>query len=354
MSDGKLTRRGFFQGLTAAGVAAAVAPAYALGAPEGKPSKSEAAAGRPFFISTWRHGKPANEKAAEVLAAGGSLLDAVEKGINTAELDPEVMSVGVGARPNEDGVLQLDAVIMDGPTHRAGAVAALEQIATPISVARRVMEKTYHTLLAGDGALRFAIAEGFEPQQLLTPKALELWMKWKADPKRKQFRRGAPEEKPIIRPDQKQQAPGLDGDHDTITMVALDAASNLVAGGSTSGLSWKLSGRVGDVPLVGCGIYVDNTVGAAGATGDGDEMAKFCSSFAIVERMRAGADPQSACEAVLRWMLDVHPENEKIEACVYAANKRGEFGAASIRPGDFTYAVWWPGKSELRTAKSVL
>jgi len=354
MSDGKLTRRRFFQGLTAAGVAAAVAPSYALGAPEGKAGKAEKAAGRPFFISTWKHGKPANEKAADVLAGGGSLLDAVEKGINTAELDPEVMSVGVGARPNEEGVLQLDAVIMDGPTHRAGAVAALEQIATPISVARRVMEKTYHTLLAGDGALRFALAEGFEPQQLLTPKALELWMKWKADPKRKQFRRGAPDEKPIIRPDEKQQRPGLDDDHDTITMVALDANSNLVAGGSTSGLSWKLSGRVGDVPLLGCGIFVDNTVGAAGATGDGDEMAKFCSSFAIVERMRAGADPQSACEAVLRWMLEVHPENEKIEACVYAANKKGEFGAASIRPGDFTYAVWWPGMSELRTAKSVL
>ena len=354
MSDGKLTRRRFFQGLTAAGVAAAVAPSYALGAPEGKAGKAEKAAGRPFFISTWKHGKPANEKAADVLAGGGSLLDAVEKGINTAELDPEVMSVGVGARPNEEGVLQLDAVIMDGPTHRAGAVAALEQIATPISVARRVMEKTYHTLLAGDGALRFALAEGFEPMQLLTPKALELWMKWKADPNRKQFRRGAPDAKPIIRPDEKQQRPGLDDDHDTITMVALDANSNLVAGGSTSGLSWKLSGRVGDVPLLGCGIFVDNTVGAAGATGDGDEMAKFCSSFAIVERMRAGADPQSSCEAVLRWMLAVHPENEKIEACVYAVSKTGEFGAASIRPGDFTYAVWWPGMSELRTAKSVL
>ena len=367
MSNAKLTRRGFFQGMAGVGVAIA-APTYAkapAGRSEGKPSKAEkaggrpayaeAAAGRPFFISTWKHGKPANEKAAEVLTSGGSLLDAVEKGINTAELDPEVMSVGVGARPNEEGILQLDAVIMDGPTHRAGAVAALEQIATPISVARRVMEKTYHTLLAGDGALRFALAEGFEPMQLLTPKALELWMKWKADPKRKQFRRGAPDEKPIIRPDEKQQRPGAHGDdHDTITMAALDAAGNLVAGGSTSGLSWKLSGRVGDVPLLGCGIFVDNTVGAAGATGDGDEMAKFCSSFAIVERMRAGADPQSACEAVLRWMLEVHPENEKIEACVYAANKKGEFGAASIRPGDFTYAVWWPGMSELRTAKSVL
>src|SRR3989338_9053881 len=143
MKSGKVSRREFVGAAAAAGVAAAVAPSYALGRSEGKPSKAEkaggrpayaeAAAGRPFFISTWKHGKPANEKAAEVLTSGGSLLDAVEKGINTAELDPEVMSVGVGARPNEEGILQLDAVIMDGPTHRAGAVAALEQIATPLS-----------------------------------------------------------------------------------------------------------------------------------------------------------------------------------------------------------------------------
>jgi len=193
----------------------------------------------------------------------------------------------------------------------------------------------------------------------VTPKSLELWLKWKADPNRRRYRRGDPALRPIVRPDAKQQersalAAAREHDGDTITMAALDANGNLVAGGSTSGLSWKLPGRVGDVPLVGCGVFVDNTVGAAGATGDGDEMMKFCSSFAIVERMRAGADPQAACEAVLGWMLGVHPENEKIEACVYAVNKRGEFGAASIRPGDFTYAVWWPGVSELRTAKSVL
>lgn len=353
MSNRKLTRRKFFEGTAALGLAAAVPwPSYALG-PEGKPSKAEAATGRPFFISTWKHGKPANEKAAEVLAAGGSLLDAVEKGINTAELDPEVMSVGYGARPNEEGVIQLDAIIMDGLTHRAGAVAALEKIPIPISVARRVMERTYHTLLAGEDALRFALAEGFEPQQLLTPKALESWMQWKNDPKRKRFRRGEPSERPVVRPDPGQQRPGGD-DHDTITLVALDAKGNLVAGGSTSGLAWKVPGRVGDVPLLGCGIYVDNAVGAAGATGDGDEMMKFCTSSTVVERMRQGADPQAACESVLRWMLAVHPENREIEACVYAVSKRGEFGAASIRPGDFTYAVWVPGVSELRTAPSIL
>lgn len=352
MSDGKLTRRKFFEGTAALGLAALAPRLVSTPASPTSSNQSQVATGRPFFISTWKHGQPANERAAEVLAAGGSLLDAVEKGINTAELDPEVMSVGYGARPNEEGVTQLDAAIMDGPTHRAGAVAALEKIATPISVARRVMEKTYHTLLAGEDALRFALEEGFEPQQLLTPKALELWLQWKNDPKRKRFRRGAPSEKPIIRPEPSQQRPP--DDHDTITLVALDDRGNLVAGGSTSGLSWKVPGRVGDVALIGCGIYVDNRVGAAGATGDGDEMMKFCTSSTIVERLRHGMDPQAACESVLRWMLEVHPENREIEACVYAVSKRGEFGAASIRPGDFTYAVWMPGLSELRPAASVL
>lgn len=357
MSNRKLTRRKFFEGTAALGLAAAVPwPSYAL-EPEGKPSKAEAATGRPLFVSTWKQGKPANEEAAEVLAAGGSLLDAVEKGINTAELDPEIMSVGYGARPNEEGVIQLDAAIMDGATHRAGAVAALEKIPIPISVARRVMEKTYHTLLAGEGALRFAIAEGFEPQQLLTPKALEEWLRWKNDPQRKHYHRGDPSRRFIVRPEPQSRLalePVGEPAGDTITMVALDEKGNLVAGGSTSGLSWKVPGRVGDVPLVGCGIYVDNTVGGAGATGDGDEMMKFCTSSTIVERMRQGMDPQAACESVLRWMLAVHPENREIEACVYAVNKRGEFGAASIRPRDFTYAVWMPGVNELRTAPSIL
>ena len=170
MSKHKLTRRDFFRGTAALGATGFV------GAWAG-PAAAEAPAGGPLLVATWKHGKAASEQAAEVLLTGGSLLDAIEKGINVSELDPEVMSVGYGAYPNEEGVLQLDAAIMDGPTHRAGAVAALEKIPTPISVARRVMEKTRHTLLAGEGALRFAIAEGFEPQQLLTAKALEAWEK---------------------------------------------------------------------------------------------------------------------------------------------------------------------------------
>ena len=348
----KLNRREFVGGVAALGLAT-VAPAVAA---QGK-NKSQMGKGRPLMVATWKQGKPANEKAAEVLAAGGSLLDALEKGINIVELDPDIMSVGYGAYPNEDGVVSLDAVIMDGATHRAGAVGALEKIATPISVARRVMEKTYHTFLAGEHALRFALEEGFEPQQLLTPKALEAWMKWKADPKRKVHRRGDPSRRYIARPQPQPTASAATPDHDagdTITMAILDAKGNLAAGGSTSGLSWKVPGRVGDVPLIGSGIFVDNTIGAAGATGDGDEMQKFCTSVVIVERMRAGLDPQSACESVLQWILDFHPETKDFEACVYAISKKGEYGAASIRPGDFTYALWEPGVSELRKAPSIL
>ena len=346
MSKTAMTRRGFLGGVAAFGMAAAMR-SEAREQP-GAAQRGEAASGRPLLISTWKQGKPANERAAEVLAAGGSLLDAIEKGINTAELDPEVLSVGYGARPNEDGVVQLDAIIMDGAAHRAGAVAALEMIPTPISVARRVLEKTRHTLLAGEGALRFAIAEGFEPQQLVTPKSLELWEKWRQNPNRKGYRR-SPGKGARFEP----RAIGAEA-ADTITMVALDAGGNLGAGGSSSGLEWKISGRVGDVPLPGCGIFLDNTVGAAGATGNGDEMMKFSTSAIIVERMRAGMNPQAACESVLRWMLETNPDNKDIEACVYAVNKRGEFGAASIRPKEFTYAVWMPGMSELRGAKSML
>ncbi|MGH9862562.1 MAG: isoaspartyl peptidase/L-asparaginase, partial [Candidatus Acidiferrales bacterium] len=169
MTSSHMTRRRFFQGAGALGAAllpgwsSPASPSRASGAQEALTTgPSQTASGRPVFLSTWKHGKPANEKAAEVLASGGSLMDAIEKGINIPELDPEVMSVGYGAIPNEEGVLQLDAIIMDGASHRAGAVAALEMIPTPISVARRVMEKTRHTLLAGAGALQFAIKEGFE------------------------------------------------------------------------------------------------------------------------------------------------------------------------------------------------
>ncbi|MFQ5926439.1 MAG: N(4)-(beta-N-acetylglucosaminyl)-L-asparaginase, partial [Terriglobia bacterium] len=338
----KFSRRDFFR--ATAGLAALAPPLAGLGTPVvvDWPAYAKATAGKrvagPIFLATWEHGKPTCEKAAEVLLAGGSLLEAVEKGVNTAELDPLVLSVGYGALPNADGELELDAAIMDGPTHTAAAVAGLKMIATPISVARRVLEKTTHTLLAGEGALRFAIAEGFNPAQLLTPEALKRWHEWRANPHRRQYWRTSARQRSTTKdteppgsrlgenPSGHLEA-GSEDTHsmpvgeaaaDTITLVACDTCGNLAAGGSTSGLAWKLPGRVGDVSLIGCGIYVDNDVGAAGATGNGDEMIKFCTSLSIVERMRAGMSPQEACEDVLRWMLRKNPANRDTQACVYA------------------------------------
>ena len=243
----------------------------------------------PMFLSTWIHGKPANERAAEVFKGGGSLLDAVEKGINVPEDDPRVMSVGYGGLPNEEGEVELDAAIMDGTRHHAGAVCSLRHIKNPISVARLVLEKTRHTTLAGEGAFRFALKMGFEPMQLLTPASLQKWLDWKADPHRKTFWVTSEV-------------------HDTIGMVATDGKGHVVSGCSTSGLAWKIPGRVGDSPLVGCGVYADDSVGAASATGDGDLMTNYCTSISIVHYMARGMSPQDACLELFRHMVKTDPK----------------------------------------------
>jgi L-asparaginase/N4-(beta-N-acetylglucosaminyl)-L-asparaginase len=286
----------------------------------------------PVFLSTWVHGKPANDRAAEVFRAGGNLLDAVEKGINVPENDPKVTSVGYGGLPNEEGVVELDAALMDGTRHRAGSVCNLHSIKNPISVARQVLEKTRHTTLAGDGAFRFALKTGFQPQQLLTPDSLEKWLEWKADPKRKRFWISSE-------------------NHDTIGMVATDGRGHMVSGCSTSGLAWKIPGRVGDSPLVGCGVYADDTAGAASATGDGDLMTNYCTSVSIVHFMERGASPQDACVELLRHMVKTDPQNRAGEVCVIAINNRGETGAASMQSKyRLKYALWRDAKSELLEA----
>ena len=283
----------------------------------------------PVFLSTWIWGKAANEKAAEVFAKGGSLLDAVEKGINVPESDPNVMTVGYGGIPNAEGVVELDAAIMDGARHRAGAVCNLHMIKNPISVARLVMEKTRHTTLAGEGAFRFALKMGFEPQTLLTPQSLQKWQEWKADPQRKTF---------WVTPE----------NHDTIGMVGTDGNGHVVAGCSTSGLAFKIPGRVGDSPLVGCGVYADDNVGAASATGDGDLMTNYCTSISIVHFMARGASPQEACMELLQHMVKTDPHNRDGEIAVIAINPRGEIGAASMNEGfHLKYALWRNGESQL-------
>jgi len=247
----------------------------------------------PVFVSTWPFGKPANERAAEVFLRGGSLLDAVEKGINVPEDDPAVSSVGYGGLPNAEGVVELDAAIMDGTRHRAGAVCGLQNIKNPISVARQVLDRTSHTTLAGEGAFRFALQCGFPPEQLLTADSLKKWQEWKADPKKKSY---------WLRPPTS---------HDTIGMVATDGKGHVVSGCSTSGMAWKIPGRVGDSPLVGCGVYADDNVGAASATGNGDVMTNYCTSISIVHFMARGAAPQDACLELMQHIARTDSKNKE-------------------------------------------
>lgn len=283
-------------------------------------------ASRPLVVSTWPFGKPANEKALATLEAGGSLLDAVVAGITVAELDLSNTSVGAGGTPNSEGVVSLDACIMDGPTHKCGSVAGVEGIVPVIGVARAVMEKTRHVLLVGDGARRFALQQGFQDTNLLTDAAHQAWLAWK----QKQATAGS--------------APPQG--HDTIALVILGADGNLVGGCSTSGLGYKLPGRVGDSPIIGSGLYVDNDIGAAGATGVGENIMRFCGSFQVVELMRAGASPGEACAETIRRIQKKHASGAPLDINFLAVDKQGRYGAAGTG-GGFPYSVAYPGFSEV-------
>jgi N4-(beta-N-acetylglucosaminyl)-L-asparaginase len=321
-----LDRRAFLISTSAA------TAALAAGAPSPAPAKSAG----PIFLSTWEWGIEANARAAQVFAGGGSLLDAIEKGINVVEDDPKVDTVGYGGLPNAQGEVELDAGIMDGTHHRAGSVCNLHKIKNPISVARLVMEKTRHTTMAGEGALQFAIAMGFEPMQLLTPHSLETWLKWKHTPNHETFWIGRDH-------------------HDTIGMVGVDSNGHVAAGCSTSGLAWKIPGRVADSPLVGCGYYADDAAGAASATGDGDVMANYCTSMFIVQAMAQGAHPQEACDEAMRFMAKTAPNLHDDMYCVIAIDPRGQVGAVSMNSKQgLTYALWQNGSGALHTAKAFL
>lgn len=277
------------------------------------PEHRHATRERPLIISTWPFGKPSNERAREVLRNGGSALDAVERGINLCEEDPSIDSVGLGGLPNADGVVQLDASIMDGPTHKAGSVAALERVVNAVSVARRVMDTTPHVMLVGDDARRFAVKNRFKQRNLLTENARRAWREWK----------------------RKQQAAG---GHDTIALICLAPNGDLAGGCSTSGRAYKLPGRVGDSPIIGSGLYVDNDVGGAGSTGIGENVMRFCASFMIVELMRQGMHPTEACIEVIQRTLRKHPPGSDLFINFIALNKKGEYGAAGTGQG-FEFSV---------------
>ncbi len=264
----------------------------------------------PVIISTWKFGAKANPVAMDILATGGTALDAVEAGVKVIEADPDIRSVGLGGIPDQDGNVTCDASIMDHEGN-AGAVAYLRNILHPISVARKVMEETPHVLLAGDGAFRFARKQGFPKVNLLTEKSRQIWLKGLHD----------------------------DESHDTIAMLAQDSDGNLAGACTTSGLANKLPGRVGDSPIIGAGLYVDNEVGAAGATGMGEWILKYCGSFLVVEFMRRGDPPEVACRKVTARMARSFKHYSRQIASFVALRKDGLTGAATINTKIFPYVV---------------
>jgi isoaspartyl peptidase/L-asparaginase-like protein (Ntn-hydrolase superfamily) len=272
---------------------------------------------KPLVISTWPHGMPANEAAWKVLNEGGRALDAVEQGVMVAELDPEVTSVGYGGYPDRDGDVTLDASIMDEKGN-CGSVAFLQHIKTPIAVARLVMEKTPHVMLAGEGALQFAMESGMEKADLLTDHSRQKWEEWKKS---------------------SVYTPVDVHNHDTISMLAIDKKGDISGACTTSGLAFKMKGRVGDSPVIGAGLYVDNEVGGAGATGVGEVVLKTLGSFAIVELMRHGYTPQEACEEQVRRILKKVPDAKNQPVHFIAVNKQGAVGAFGSN-SEFSYALY--------------
>ncbi|OGU37932.1 MAG: glycosylasparaginase [Ignavibacteria bacterium GWB2_35_12] len=285
----------------------------------------------PVVISTWKHGIPANEAAWKVIQSNGRALDAVEQGVRVPEADPNVKSVGYGGLPDRDGFVTLDACIMD-ENGNCGSVAYLQNIMHPISVARMVMEKTPHIMLAGKGALDFALANGFKKVNLLTKEAKGAWLKWKKDTKYNS-----------------RKSKG----HDTIGMLAIDKTGNISGACTTSGLAWKYHGRVGDSPIIGAGMYVDNEVGGAAATGKGEAVIKMSGSFLIVELMRNGKSPQEACELAIQRIVKKQSDYKDFQVGFIALDKRGRFGAYSINKG-FQFALYRNNQNQLLDSNSYL
>jgi len=283
-------------------------------------------------VSTWDFGVAANQAAWAILGKGGHALDAVETGVQVPESDLKNHSVGKGGYPDRDGHVSLDASIMDADGN-CGAVAALEHIEHPIAVARRVMERTPHVLLVGEGALQFALEQGFTKQDLLTPEADKAWREWLKTAKYR------PSINSEVRDYGRAGLPGGADNHDTIGMLALDAHGRLAGACTTSGMAWKLRGRVGDSPIIGAGLYVDGEVGGATSTGVGEEVIRNAGSFLVVELMRQGRSPHEACkEAVMRIVKKRREASKTLQVGFLAMNREGEVGAYAIQHG-FSYAV---------------
>ena len=274
----------------------------------------------PIVISTWKHGVEANAAAWKVLGSSGRALDAVEAGVRITEADINNRSVGIGGRPDRDGHLTLDACIMDENSN-CGAVACLEGIDHPISVARKVMEETPHVMLVGKGAKAFALKQGFLKVKTPLKEVKKEWKEWKRDEKAK-----------LKHPEINNENP------DTIGMLALDKEGNLSGSCTTSGWGYKLPGRVGDSPIIGAGLFVDNEVGAACATGLGEAVIRIAGSHTVVELMRQGFTPQESCEMAVERIIAKHEDLTGLQVGFLALDKFGNVGAHSVYYG-FNYAI---------------
>ncbi len=320
--------------LKAALLGSAVGPLPAGLAAAGTGRKNKEA----VVISTWNYGRKANAVAWPVLEKGGQAVDAVEAGVRVAEADPQARTVGYGGLPDRDGHVTLDACIMDSHFN-CGAVLCLEHIMHPVSVARMVMEKTPHIYLVGDGALQFALANGFEKINLLTPESEADWKEWL---KTANYH----PEKNI------ENRLGGEQNHDTIGMLALDKAGNLGGACTTSGMAYKMRGRVGDSPIIGSGLYVDNAAGAATASGVGEEIIRVAGAHLVVGYMEQGLSPENACKKAVEKIVRIHPSKSRdLQVGFIALSPAGAYGGYSIQPG-FTYAVKTGSKEEVFTAKS--
>ncbi len=311
-----MKRRTFIQNASLSGIGVVTAGA-AIGCnnetktleKENKPSTPKASL--PLVVATWDV-KNATAKAWETLQQGGSVLDAIEQGCRVEEANAEGQSVGIGGLPDRDGNVTLDACIMS-PEGGYGAVVYLQNIKHPISVARKVMEETPHVLMAGEGAKQFAISMGFPTENLLTEASIKAWEAWKV----------TSQYEPIINIE----------NHDTIGMLAIDKDGTISGGCTTSGLAYKMAGRVGDSPIIGSGLFIDNEVGGATATGMGEEVLKTVGSFLIVELMRQGKSPQEACEEAINRIVTKNKNFQKIQVGYVAVNKAGEVGYYGIHKG---------------------
>lgn len=315
------TRRTIIGAGLALGGAAAAGAATRAGRPRMK---------APLIVSTWDFGREANAQAYAKLKAGGTALDAVEAGARVPEADVNNHSVGLGGYPDRDGHVTCDASIMDD-TGRLGSVAALEDIVHAVSVARRVMEKTPHTMLVGDGALQFALSEGFPRENLLTPEAEKAWREW--------LKTAHYHPQANIENSNRIAAPGSALDHDTIGILALDGSGRLAGACTTSGMAFKMHGRVGDSPIAGAGLFVEPGVGGATSTGVGEEVMRIAGSARVCASMRAGMSPAAACREAVMHIKRLRGAGLTDEQVGFLAIDRlGRYGAFALQPG-FTYAV---------------